>query len=65
MYQDIGLTDLVKGTLEGLYKLCGQFTYKTYGITQQEGYVLYDNLADGGVQGGKELILGKNVRFGQ
>ena len=65
VHKYIGLPYLIKGALEGLYKLSGEFTDKAYCVTEEERYVLYHNLSYGGVQGGKEFVLRKHVRFGQ
>ena len=65
MHKDIGLPNLIKGTLESLHKLGGELTDEPYCVAQEKRHVLYHNLPYGGVQCGKEFILCKHVRFGQ
>ena len=52
---------LVQRTFEGFNKLCREFTDKSYGIAQEERYILYYDLPDGSVEGCEEFILGKHV----
>ena len=65
MEEDIGLADFVQGALESLDQLGGKLADETHGVAEQEGDVLDNYLSHGGVQGGEEFILRKDVRFGQ
>ena len=63
--QQVCLACLVEGRFEGIDKVCGQFSDESYGISEQEGKVFYHHLADGGVEGGEQLVLGKHLALGQ
>jgi hypothetical protein len=64
MQQKVGLAHLVKGRLEGLYKVGGELAYESNGVGEQEGEIFYYHFAHGGVEGCKELVLGKDLALG-
>ena len=65
MYQQVGLTYLVESRLERVHEVCRQLADESYGVSQQERQVVDDHLTNGGVECGKQLVLGKDVALGQ
>ena len=65
VHQKIGFTHLVERAFEGLYELGGQLADESNRVAQKEGQIANHDLSDRGVQGGKELVLGKHIRFGK
>ena len=41
-----------------------KFSDEPYGVTQQKGQVVKDDFSDGSVQGGEQLVFGKNLALG-
>ena len=65
VYQQVGFAHLVERRLEALHQVGRQLADKTDGVGQQEGQVVNGHLAHGGVERGKELVLGKDVTLRQ
>ena len=65
MEQYVGFPDFVQCTLECLDKLGWKFPNETYCVTQKERDILYYHLPDCSVKSSKQLVLRKDVRFGQ
>ena len=63
--QQVRLPHLVQRRLEGVHQVGGQFADEAHGVGQEERQVVDDNLAHGGVQRGKELVLGEDLALGQ
>ena len=61
--QQVRFPYFVEGRFKRLDQLSGEFSYKTNGIREQEGQVFNDNFSDGGVEGSKEFVFGKNLGF--
>ena len=65
MDEEVGLDDLVEGRLERLDEAVGQLADETHGVGEKEREVVDDHLADGGVEGCEEFVLGEDVALGQ
>ena len=65
MYQQVCLPHLVEGRLKGIDQVGGQLADEPYRIGKQERQVVNHHLADGGVEGGKEFVLGKDITLRQ
>ena len=65
MQKKVGLACLIKGTLERVYQVGRQFADESYGIGKEERQVVYHYLANGGVEGGKEFVLGKHLALAE
>ena len=63
MHQKIGFANLVEGGLERLDEFGRQLADEAHRVGEEEGQVVDDHLAHGGVEGGKELVFGKHVAF--
>ena len=61
MDQQIGFAHLVQGRFEGLDKMMRELADETNGVGKQERQIVDSDLADGGIERGKELVLGKDV----
>ena len=57
MDEYVGVTHLVEGRLEGVDKMGGKLADESYGVGEQEGEIVDDDLAHGGVESGKKLVL--------
>ena len=49
MDQNISFPDFVQGALESLDQLGGEFSYESYRVAQEKGYVFDNNLPDRGI----------------
>ena len=63
MNQQVGFAHLVQGRFERLDKMMRKLADETDGVGEQERQIVDSDLADGGVEGGKEFVLGKDVGF--
>ena len=61
MQEEVCLTHFVERALEGFDELGGELADEAHGIGEEEGEVVYDDLAHGRVEGGEELVLGKDL----
>ena len=65
MDEYVGVTHLVEGRLEGVDKMGGKLADESYGVGEQEGEIVDDDLAHGGVESGKKLVLGKYIALAE
>ena len=63
MNQQVGFAHLVQRRFERLDKMMRELADKTDGVGEQERQIVDSDLADGGIERGKELVLGKDVGF--
>ena len=65
MHEQVGFARLVEGRFERLDEVGREFANEADGVGQQEGQVAHHDFAHRRVEGGEELVFGKDVAFGQ
>ncbi len=63
--QEVGVAHLVERGFERFHEMGREFAYEPYRVGEQEREVVDDDLAHGGVEGGKQLVFGKYIAFAQ
>ena len=65
VHQKVGFAHLIEGGFERFHQFGRQFADKADGIGEQDGQVGDNDLAHRRIEGGEELVLGKDVRLAQ
>lgn len=63
--EQVGLSNFVECAFEGVDKVGWQLADEADGVAEQEGKVVDNDLADGGVERGEELVFCKDVALGE
>ena len=65
MQEEVGLAHLIESALEGVHEVVWQLAYESHRVREQEGQIVHNDFTYRGIQGGKELVLGKHLALGK